>query len=75
MLTGALAGGYLTRVFGIIPVIAIPGAGYLTAGLLMTAWLHDRPHSARSQARRPPSQPDRRVPRADDYRSGHIHDM
>lgn len=66
MLTGALAGGYLTRVFGIIPVIAIQGAGYLTAGLLMTAWLRDRPRPQHSQARPPPPQSDPHLPRADE---------
>jgi predicted MFS family arabinose efflux permease len=74
LLTGALAGGYFTPVFGIIPVIAIQGAGYLTAGLLMTAWLRDRPRPERSQARPPPPQSDRRLPRADDYRSRPVHD-
>jgi Na+/melibiose symporter-like transporter len=52
MLAGTLAGGYLTRPFGIIPVIAVQGAGYLAAGLLMTAWLRDHPATAHRTARR-----------------------
>jgi Na+/melibiose symporter-like transporter len=59
VLTGTLAGGYLTRPFGIVPVIAIQGAGYLIAGLLMAAWLQDRPAAVHSQARQPPAEPDR----------------
>jgi hypothetical protein len=54
-----LAGGYLTRPFGIVPVIAIQGAGYLIAGLLMAAWLQDGPAAAHSQARQPPAEPQR----------------
>jgi MFS family permease len=41
VMAGSLAAGYLTRPFAIIPVIAIQGAGYLIAGLLMTVWLQD----------------------------------
>jgi Na+/melibiose symporter-like transporter len=59
VLTGTLAGGYLTRPFGIVPVIAIQGAGYLVAGLLMAAWLQDSPAGAHSQARQPSAEPDR----------------
>jgi hypothetical protein len=51
VLAGTLAGGYLTQPFGIIPVIAIQGAGYLIAGLLMTAWLRDRVAAAHSPTR------------------------
>jgi len=58
VLAGTLAGGYLTRPFGIIPVIAIQGAGYLIAGLLMAVWLQDGPAAARSPARLPPAKPD-----------------
>lgn len=39
MLTGTLASGYLTRPLGIVPVIAVQGAGYLIAGLLLAIWL------------------------------------
>jgi Na+/melibiose symporter-like transporter len=58
-LAGTLAGGYLTQPFGIVPVIAIQGAGYLIAGLLMAAWLQDAPAAARSQTRQRPREPDR----------------
>lgn len=37
-LAGTLAGGYLSQPFGIVPVIAIQGAGYVLAGLGMAAW-------------------------------------
>ena len=52
VLAGTLAGGYLTRPFGIIPVIAIQGAGYLIAGLLMAVWLQDSPAAAHPATRR-----------------------
>jgi MFS family permease len=58
MLAGTLAGGYLTRPFGIIPVIAIQGAGYLTAGLVMAAWLRDRPATAHRTAQQLRPEPD-----------------
>jgi hypothetical protein len=41
VLAGTLAAGYLSRPLGIIPVLAIQGAGYALAGLGMTAWLRD----------------------------------
>lgn len=37
-LAGTLAGGYLSRPLGIVPVIAVQGAGYVLAGLGMAAW-------------------------------------
>jgi MFS family permease len=63
VLAGTLGGGYLSRPFGIIPVIAIQGAGYLIAGLLMAARLPGRVAAYRDDSRRPaPSLP----PSADD---------
>jgi len=59
VLAGTLAGGYLTRPFGIVPVIAIQGAGYLIAGLLTAAWLQDGPAAARTRTRQRPAEPDR----------------
>jgi Na+/melibiose symporter-like transporter len=59
VLAGTLAGGYLARPFGIIPVIAIQGAGYLIAGLLMAGWLQDVPAAAHWQARQRPAESDR----------------
>jgi Na+/melibiose symporter-like transporter len=39
VLAGTLGAGYLSRVAGIVPVLAIQGAGYVVAGLAMLAWL------------------------------------
>jgi Na+/melibiose symporter-like transporter len=41
VLAGTLGAGYLSRFAGIIPVLAIQGAGYVVAGLVMLAWLKD----------------------------------
>ena len=41
ILAGTLGAGYLSRSAGIIPVLAIQGAGYVAAGLAMLAWLED----------------------------------
>lgn len=41
VLAGSLAAGYLSQPFAIIPVIALQGAGYLIAGLLMSVWLRE----------------------------------
>jgi predicted MFS family arabinose efflux permease len=38
-LAGPLAGGYLSGALGIVPVIAVQGAGYVLAGLAMTVAL------------------------------------
>jgi len=35
VLAGTLGAGYLSRVAGIIPVLAVQGAGYVVAGLVM----------------------------------------
>jgi hypothetical protein len=35
VLAGTLGAGYLSRVAGIVPVLAIQGAGYVAAGLVM----------------------------------------
>jgi len=59
VLTGTVAGGYLSRPFGIVPVIAIQGAAYLIAGLLVAAWLQDGPAAAYSQAPQPAGEPHR----------------
>ena len=39
MLAGTVGAGYLSRLAGIIPVLAIRGGGYVVAGLAMLAWL------------------------------------
>ena len=41
VLAGALGAGYLSRFVGIVPVLAVQGAGYVVAGLVMLAWLKD----------------------------------
>jgi Na+/melibiose symporter-like transporter len=41
VLVGTLAAGYLSRFAGIVPVLAVQGAGYVVAGLVMLAWLKD----------------------------------
>ena len=41
VLAGTLAAGYLSRVVGIIPVLAIQGAGYVAAGVAMFVWLRE----------------------------------
>jgi Na+/melibiose symporter-like transporter len=42
VLAGTLGAGYLSRRAGIVPVLAIQGAGYVVAGLVMLVWLRDR---------------------------------
>jgi len=41
VLAGTLGAGYLSRVAGIGPVLAIQGAGYVAAGLVMLRCLND----------------------------------
>lgn len=43
VLAGTLGAGYLSRFAGIIPVLAVQGAGYILAGLAMLAWLKEEP--------------------------------
>ncbi len=59
MLGGTLAAGYLSRPLGIIPVLAVQGAGYVLAGLGMTVWLPHRadPGQATIPAGAPASDP------------------
>jgi Na+/melibiose symporter-like transporter len=45
VLVGTLAAGYLSRFAGIIPVLAIQGAGYIAAGIAMFVWLKNDPGS------------------------------
>lgn len=46
VLAGTLGAGYLSRLAGIVPVLAIQGVGYVVAGLVMLVWLRDRAGSA-----------------------------
>ena len=39
VLAGTLGAGYLSRVAGIVPVLAVQGAGYVVAGLVMLRYL------------------------------------
>jgi MFS transporter len=50
ILAGTLAAGYLSRIAGIIPVLAIQGAGYILAGLAMLLWLRDDPRSGAARS-------------------------
>jgi hypothetical protein len=43
VLAGTLGSGYLSRLAGIIPVLAVQGAGYVVAGLVMLVWLKEEP--------------------------------
>ena len=43
VLAGTLGAGFLSRYAGIVPVLAIQGAGYVVAGLAMLAWLRADP--------------------------------
>ncbi len=41
VLAGTLGAGFLSRYAGIVPVLAVQGAGYVVAGLAMLAWLRE----------------------------------
>jgi len=43
VLAGTLAAGYLSRLAGIIPVLAVQGGGYVVAGRAMFIWLRAEP--------------------------------
>ena len=43
VLAGTLGSGYLSRLAGIIPVLAVQGGGYVVAGLAMLVWLREEP--------------------------------
>jgi hypothetical protein len=43
VLAGTLGSGYLSRLAGIIPVLAVQGVGYVVAGLVMLVWLNEEP--------------------------------
>jgi Na+/melibiose symporter-like transporter len=43
VLAGTLGSGYLSRLAGIIPVLAVQGGGYVVAGLAMLVWLKEEP--------------------------------
>jgi Na+/melibiose symporter-like transporter len=49
-LAGAVAAGYLGRTVGIVPVLAVQGAGYVLAGVGMAVWLRSSGWSADTPA-------------------------
>jgi Na+/melibiose symporter-like transporter len=49
VLAGTLGAGYLSRYAGIIPVLAIQGAGYVAAGITMFVWLRENSGSGGPQ--------------------------
>jgi hypothetical protein len=47
VLAGTLGSGFLSRLAGIVPVLAVQGGGYVVAGLAMLAWLREEPGAPR----------------------------
>jgi Na+/melibiose symporter-like transporter len=47
VLAGTLGSGFLSRLTGIVPVLAVQGGGYVVAGLAMLAWLREEPGAPR----------------------------
>jgi len=50
VLAGTLGAGYLSRLVGIIPVLAIQGGGYVVAGLAMLVWLKEDAGGSRADS-------------------------
>jgi hypothetical protein len=48
VLAGTLGAGYLSRLAGIIPVLAVQGGGYVVAGLALLAWLKEESSQPRA---------------------------
>jgi Na+/melibiose symporter-like transporter len=57
VLVGTLGSGYLSRLAGIIPVLAVQGAGYVVAGLAMLVWLKEEPGEPASASARRQGEP------------------
>jgi hypothetical protein len=57
MLVGTLGSGYLSRLAGTIPVLAVQGAGYVVAGLAMLVWLKEEPGEPASTSARRQGEP------------------
>ena len=57
VLVGTLGSGYLSRLAGIIPVLAVQGAGYVAAGLAMFVWLKAEPGEPASASARRQGEP------------------
>jgi len=61
VLAGTLGAGFLSRFAGIIPVLAIQGAGYVAAGIAMFVWLRENSGSGAARpadAKEVPAAPD-----------------
>ena len=65
VLAGTLAAGYLSRLAGIIPVLAVQGGGYVVAGLAMFIWLRPEPGPV-SRATEAPGHDERALVAADE---------
>ena len=66
VLVGALAAGYLSRLAGIVPVLAIQGGGYVVAGLVMLRWLKAEPGPVVRMAAEAPGHGERALVTADE---------
>ena len=58
VLAGTLGAGYLSRLAGIIPVLAVQGGGYVVAGLAMLVWLKEEtgePETSSAEAQGEPA--------------------
>ena len=66
VLAGALAAGYLSRLAGIVPVLAIQGGGYVVAGLVMLRWLKAEPGPVVRMAAEAPGHGERALVTADE---------
>ena len=66
VLAGALAAGYLSRLAGIVPVLAIQGGGYVVAGLVMLRWLKAEPGTVVRMAAEAPGHGERALVTADE---------
>ncbi len=66
VLAGTLGAGYLSRLAGIIPVLAIQGGGYVVAGLAMLLWLRGEPGPVVRRAADAPGHGERALVAADE---------
>ena len=66
VLAGTLGAGYLSRLAGIIPVLAIQGGGYVVAGLAMLFWLRGEPGPVVRRAAEVPGHGERALVTADE---------
>jgi predicted MFS family arabinose efflux permease len=57
VLAGTLGAGYLSRLAGIIPVLAVQGGGYVVAGLAMLVWLKEETGEPETSSARAQGEP------------------